>query len=1164
MEEKFIQWFIKEIPVLTEKGIISAQVAHSLNEYYINKLEELKNPPKIQAAQKQAEASKELDPAFTELTIQPSSSARSEKTESPEKAPSSAPAKSPVKKNTKVSVSVILSVIAGILISSGIISLIAYNWAAIPRLAKAITAILLLLATQITGFVFIKTGKAGQLKVRESYSIFWALLFGGIVAFVSQIFKFAGNTSTFLFIWALSSIIITWLFKAHTSYFLSLVLTICFCFSGVSSNFYFLIFLLIAALYFPARKVKVKFIPLFVFAGIFFCFFLDETLMAGNIKNMIFMLILASTGFILFQKEITWKKYLGISLTGLSALGSIYLWKPYSSFNNPNPSAGKVINLILAALITLGFLSEAIIIPVIKKIKARQLLSLDNLIYLIPFVIALNPLFITQAQIITKQNTDFWYRVFISPLSLTILFTEVLFVTASIKKLKSAWIFLGFLLLEALKITTEKNFCPTFYFILTSIFIFTLGTILWKNNFTDERENKYCLIAARALSAVMLFIIAFAARFPDLDTKIFNAFKRPYLILLCYLPAAVFGLFQLGLFAKRNLKSFIGHLDILINLLFAVIIYAAADTGNQSQIRLLVNIWVALNFIYSVIAAIKAEKYTLLIYTGLALIYFFASYFYLESRITLMYFGTSVLLFVSGLILWKTRFSLTPLSKNILIIVRILAVIILFITNLLARNVDSLLYKNSGIDLFMLICFTPAALFGLLLFCSFARNNIKNFLLNIDIIANLLVTSVILCIAHSADNGVILMTLQIITAINLLISCVYIIRSGRYEYAFYTLFAVIYLIVVFTSLEFSSTILYLISTSALFISGTYLWKNNFESNDNSKTVLLVSKIVSLVLLLGTAVFALDQSPVLFETSGITNYILICFTPAAVFGLVLYGFFAFRNLRSFLYNLDIVINLIFVSVLYLIVHLCTPSAVLLALEIMLLVNFAAALAFVLLLAKKEAAVYFISGVLYYFIKLYFSGKSDYSVNIILIFALISFFLHFYAQTQNVSAIKIISTLITGSILFYETALNHINEDYRYSVNWSIYSTVFLILCGLAAIYFLAQLIRKKILFNPAIFLAAPVVILLTRLNNKNSILLTLPLVLLFCIYYFYLAYKNDSLKTANLSTIYFGLTLMIRFFSSGYGLATQGITFIVMGILLLVMNILMTKRRERHE
>ena len=66
-------------------------------------------------------------------------------------------------------------------------------------------------------------------------------------------------------------------------------------------------------------------------------------------------------------------------------------------------TAGKVINIILAALIALGFASEAVIVPVIKKIKSKTLLSLDNLIYLIPFVLALNSLFVRQGKIITLE-----------------------------------------------------------------------------------------------------------------------------------------------------------------------------------------------------------------------------------------------------------------------------------------------------------------------------------------------------------------------------------------------------------------------------------------------------------------------------------------------------------------------------------------------------------------------------------------------------------------------------------------------------------------------------------------------------------------------------------------------------------------------------------------
>ena len=122
---------------------------------------------------------------------------------------------------------------------------------------------------------------------------------------------------------------------------------------------------------------------------------------------------------------------------------------------------------------------------------------------------------------------------------------------------------------------------------------------------------------------------------------------------------------------------------------------------------------------------------------------------------------------------------------------------------------------------------------------------------------------------------------------------------------------------------------------------------------------------------------------------------------------------------------------------------------------------------------------------------------------------------------------------------------------------------MIIMGAVTVYCLLQLIKKRQLFNPAIFLTPALVIALTFIDDKFSVLLTFPLILLFCVYYFYLAYKNDSLKTANLSTIYFGLMLMIRFFSSGYGLSIQGITLISMGALILVMNILMTKRREKN-
>ena len=82
-------------------------------------------------------------------------------------------------------------------------------------MAKAITAILLLTGTQAAGAILILKGKSKITKIRESYSLFWALLFGAMVAFVSQIFKFPGDSATFMLVWTVSSIIITLLFSAQ-------------------------------------------------------------------------------------------------------------------------------------------------------------------------------------------------------------------------------------------------------------------------------------------------------------------------------------------------------------------------------------------------------------------------------------------------------------------------------------------------------------------------------------------------------------------------------------------------------------------------------------------------------------------------------------------------------------------------------------------------------------------------------------------------------------------------------------------------------------------------------------------------------------------------------------------------------------------------------------
>ncbi len=1158
MEEKFIKWFIKEIPILTEKGIISAQVAHSLNEYYINKLAELEKPsaPKTEAAPPQ-----NLDPAFSELTTIQKPSKKSEQVTAPVHSP--APARA--KKTSKLSVSVILTIIASVLISFGIISLIAYNWAAIPRMAKAVTAILLLVGAQIAGIILLRTGKASVLKVRESYSLFWALLFGSMVAFVSQIFKFPGDSSSFMFVWTLSTIIITLLFSAYTTFYLSMLFILIFGFISMDSTSAILLYPLLVTLYFAARKSKKKVIPLLILGFVFYVIRVNHMFINGNIRNMILVFSYASIGYILLQKkdsEVPYS-YMGIIIIALASIISIYVSTfhitGYRLTDKKYVIAIKSIELGIIGLISTGFYVQGVVIPFIKKIRNNEKLNFENLVYLIPFILGLNALFPKQTEILLTAPLSEWYRILISPFTLMVLYTMTMFVLYSKKKHKLSCFFLAFLILQLLKI---NELSVSLYYSFTIITIFTIAVILWKNDFSDTDESSVTLITTRVLSAILFFIPAFMSLVPD--SNFYKLSKAPLIGFFAYTPAAIAGTTLFVLYAKKNLKSFLKNLDIIINLIFGVVSIAAANEADKTAIDLIIRIFAVLNFMYYSTIAIKKQDYKLLLNTGLSIAFFVLSLMNPEHGTSILYLLCLILIFATGSFLWKNNFNTTAETKNCLILVRVAAVIILFSTILLARNTGSILYKNEGLDHFILFGFAPVAVFGLLMCGLFAKKNFKEFLLNIDIIVNTLVSAVILSVAYLCDEKIILLILEFMIAINLITSCVYIIRSGRYEYAFYALSAVLYFVISFISHEFSTTILYLISSIILFTSGVFLWREDFKLNDTSKQILSITRIVSAVFLLGTTILAKYPESILFDNTGIETYILICFTPAAIFGLTLYIILAKKNLKLFLQNLDIIINLIFATVIFAIAFMCKAEPIQLISEILIILNLIAACIFILLFRKNEYLYYPAISLIYFFVSYLNTDGTNIAAGVFFLISITAAVIHYFAQTKNSSPAKVIYTITTGIVLFYETSLRNACEGNHNHIAKNFFIISCMIIMGATAIYYLIQLIRNRHLFNPAVFLTPALVISLTFMDDKFSVLLSFPLVLLFCVYYFYLAYKNNSLKTANLSTVYFGLMLMIRFFSSGYGLSVQGITLISMGAILLIMNILMTKRREKNE
>jgi len=122
---------------------------------------------------------------------------------------------------------IILSIISSIFISGGIILLIAYNWRAIPRSVKTFFAFLILLTPQVLSLYFTAFRKERMTKgLSEGLGLLWAVLFGGMVAFIGQIYKLPSNFGSFMLIWALSTLFISYIFRSLSSFTLFLVMIV--------------------------------------------------------------------------------------------------------------------------------------------------------------------------------------------------------------------------------------------------------------------------------------------------------------------------------------------------------------------------------------------------------------------------------------------------------------------------------------------------------------------------------------------------------------------------------------------------------------------------------------------------------------------------------------------------------------------------------------------------------------------------------------------------------------------------------------------------------------------------------------------------------------------------------------------------------------------------
>lgn len=283
-------------------------------------------------------------------------------------------------------VPVILMIASCVLVVGGLISLIAYNWAFISRTTKIICAILILLGIQAAVLIFKFKGKMEKASVRESLGLGWALLFGAVIAFISQTLRLPSDTSSFIALWAVSSILVLYPTKSDSVFFLTLILGIAFIASTKhyedSSSLIYLIFAALVPYPMIQKKQSLKWI-LVVYAVSMLGFCLDKTLPGLWIVAYSSLLSI----FAMSKIKNTSRIFSSALLVLLVLLCKDYFWEnigwQYVRSGPSHHTDGFFLDIILTCALFFSSITISAFRIFVKKEK-----SCRNLIAVIPLIIS--------------------------------------------------------------------------------------------------------------------------------------------------------------------------------------------------------------------------------------------------------------------------------------------------------------------------------------------------------------------------------------------------------------------------------------------------------------------------------------------------------------------------------------------------------------------------------------------------------------------------------------------------------------------------------------------------------------------------------------------------------------------------------------------------------
>ena len=109
----------------------------------------------------------------------------------------------------------VVGAIGGLLIGTGLIAVLAYNWDDFPRWMRLLLALGPLAASQAGSWLVLQRGEGAKPWLREAAAVVQTLAAGAAMALVSQIYNLPGSWTDLLFWWCVVAVPLAWVLRSH-------------------------------------------------------------------------------------------------------------------------------------------------------------------------------------------------------------------------------------------------------------------------------------------------------------------------------------------------------------------------------------------------------------------------------------------------------------------------------------------------------------------------------------------------------------------------------------------------------------------------------------------------------------------------------------------------------------------------------------------------------------------------------------------------------------------------------------------------------------------------------------------------------------------------------------------------------------------------------------